>query len=340
MNNFNTFITRNKKAEIISFSDFPIYKKINLSSPNLLNKIKIDNIYHKNNSLIISSEARLSLDNLGEEILNKNNDHFIINLQLEEPNSNNVSSERKKKVKENNKNKKKIFTKLNSTTKKSKNILSKSANVSPLNRTQKLNNKLESKQQKNMLKIKNINKFINKPSNNKNNTSQKSFLSKSNIVNTKYKFPKNLNNIDKVFIEYQNIFGQHFERIEYIYDNMTELDKKNCISSLINYISELKKSHKDIQERYEEMKKQNENKEKLIKNANKQINILSLKNKNKSVNLSTEESYNDTQILMTQTIKKKPIQLKKMNICNLISKKKSSSLPGSKILSSKKGNKN
>ena len=117
---------------------------------------------------------------------------------------------------------------------------------------------------------------------------------------------------------------------------MTDLDKKNCILSLINYISELKKSHKDIQERYEEMKKQNENKEKLIKDVNKQINILTLRNKNKSINLSTEESYNDTQILKTETIKKKPIQLKKLNIYHLKPKKKSSSLPGSKILSSKK----
>ena len=333
MNNFNTLITTNKKVENLTFSDFPIFKKIYLSSPNLLNKIKTDNIYQKNNSLIYLSEARISLDNLGEEILNKNNDNFLINLQLEESNSNHLIIEKKKKVKEKNKNK--IFTKLNLTTKKNKNI-SKSVNVSPLNNTKKINNKVERKEQKKMLKVKNVNKFINKPSNNKINSSQKSFYSKSKILNTKYKFPKNLNNIDKVFIEYQNIFGENFERIEYIYDNMTELDKKNCILSLINYISELKKSHKDIQERYEEMKKQNENKEKLIKDVNKQINILTLRNKNKSINLSTEESYNDTQILKTETIKKKPIQLKKLNIYHLKPKKKSSSLPGSKILSSKK----
>ena len=262
-----------------------------------------------------SSDSKISLDNLGEEILNTNNDNLIINLKLEEPNSSYIIKNRKKKVKEKNKND--SFTKLNSIT--NKNMLSKSVNISLLNKTKKKNYKLENKQQNNHLKIKNVNKFINKPSNIKINSSEISFFSKSK--NTKYKFPKNINNIDKVFIEYQNIFGQNFERIENIYDNMTELDKKNCILSLINYISELKKSHKDIQERYEEMKKQNENKEKLIKDVNKQINILTLRNKNKSINLSTEESYNYTQILKTETIKKKPIQLKKLNIYHLKPKK-------------------
>ena len=276
-----------------------------------------------------SSDSKISLDNLGEEILNTNNDNLIINLKLEEQNTSYIIKNRKKKVKEKNKND--SFTKLNSIT--NKNMLSKSVNISLLNKTKKKNYKLENKQQNNHLKIKNVNKFINKPSNIKINSSEISFFSKSK--NTKYKFPKNINNIDKVFIEYQNIFGQNFERIENIYDNMTELDKKNCILSLINYISELKKSHKDIQERYEEMKKQNENKNKLIKDANKQINILTFNNKTKSINLSTEESYNDSQILITKNIKRKSIQLKKLNVSNLKSNKKSSSLPGSKILSSK-----
>jgi hypothetical protein len=276
-----------------------------------------------------SSDSKISLDNLGEEILNTNNDNLIINLKLEEPNSSYIIKNRKKKVKEKNKND--SFTKLNSIT--NKNMLSKSVNISLLNKTKKKNYKLENKQQNNHLKIKNVNKFINKPSNIKINSSEISFFSKSK--NTKYKFPKNINNIDKVFIEYQNIFGQNFERIENIYDNMTELDKKNCILSLIYYISELKKSHQDIKERYEEMKKQNENKNKLIKDANKQINILTFNNKTKSINLSTEESYNDSQILITKNIKRKSIQLKKLNVSNLKSNKKSSSLPGSKILSSK-----
>ena len=258
-----------------------------------------------------SSDSKISLDNLGEEILNTNNDNLIINLKLEEPNSSYIIKNRKKKVKEKNKND--SFTKLNSIT--NKNMLSKSVNISLLNKTKKKNYKLENKQQNNHLKIKNVNKFINKPSNIKINSSEISFFSKSK--NTKYKFPKNVNNIDKVFIEYQNIFGQNFERIENIYDNMTELDKKNCILSLIYYISELKKSHQDIKERYEEMKKQNENKNKLIKDANKQINILTFNNKTKSINLSTEESYNDSQILITKNIKRKSIQLKKLNVSNL-----------------------
>ena len=104
MNNFNTLITTNKKVENLTFSDFPIFKKIYLSSPNLLNKIKTDNNYKKNNSLIYLSEARISLDNLGEEILNKNNDNFLINLQLEESNSNHLIIEKKKKVKKKKKN--------------------------------------------------------------------------------------------------------------------------------------------------------------------------------------------------------------------------------------------
>ena len=98
MNNFNTLITTNKKVENLTFSDFPIFKKIYLSSPNLLNKIKTDNIYQKNNSLIYLSEARISLDNLGDEILNKNNDNFLINLQLEESNSNHLIIKKKKRL--------------------------------------------------------------------------------------------------------------------------------------------------------------------------------------------------------------------------------------------------
>ena len=46
-----------------------------------------------------SSDSKISLDNLGEEILNTNNDNLIINLKLEEPNSSYIIKNRKKKVK-------------------------------------------------------------------------------------------------------------------------------------------------------------------------------------------------------------------------------------------------
>ena len=331
MNNFNTILSNNKKKNYLTFSDFPIFKEYYRSCDNLTNKLKIDNIYQQEKQIY---EGRISLENLGEEILNTNNDKLITTLQLES----NLLIKEKKKLKETLR-KKNSLTNLNVLLKKKK-ISSKSVNLSS-KKTKQSNNKNSTKKIKNNIKVKNINKFINKPNFDKSqtlnsNNSKKKYARsisinntnkyKINLRNTNYRFPKNLTNIDKVYIEYQNIFGQNFERIEHTYLNMTELDKKNCIYSLLNYISDLKKSHKEIKEKNEFLKKENEKNEKKIKEVNNQINKLSRNNK-KSINLSTEESHNNNKYLFSENNTQS----------NYVKKRrKASSLQGSKILSSKK----
>jgi hypothetical protein len=95
---------------------------------------------------------------------------------------------------------------------------------------------------------------------------------KINIMNkTNFKFPKIIKNTLNAMIDFQNIFGKKFENAFFIINKMTELDKDNCIYSLLQLVNELNNQNLNYFEKYEQLKKDNINKDKLLKESNKEI---------------------------------------------------------------------
>ena len=95
---------------------------------------------------------------------------------------------------------------------------------------------------------------------------------KKNIINkTNFKFPKIIKNTLNAVIDFQNIFGKKFENSFFVINKMTELDKDNCIYSLLQLVNELNNQNLNYFEKYEQLKKDNINKDKLLKESNKEI---------------------------------------------------------------------
>ena len=169
-----------------------------------------------------------------------------------------------------------------------------------------INNKSKISIQNNNNKLKNIEFSSSKKKlvkNNNNNNDNSSISSTSRIRGRSmpnmrtHKSQNNLRlpnksiikNKDKIMIELQKIFGEKMQLNDDIYQNMTELDKKNCINFLLevvkemNNINKMNKSKNDgykqlIEAKDEEIKKyKNEIKElkkeilklnKIIRNTN------------------------------------------------------------------------
>ncbi len=246
--------------------------------------------------------------NSNEKLITNNNfiDEIILNDKFITPNKKNNNKINKKPVKSFSTTHLKITKKIN--VYKYNNINNKEIKNKIIKSPNQFSNKLLLKeiQNKNTIKINpiNINKFINKPQKIKNiqsnNFSHKKNLSlsksfnlpyknlitinkkrkktnsmdnkKINIMNkTNFKFPKIIKNTLNAMIDFQNIFGKKFENAFFIINKMTELDKDNCIYSLLQLVNELNNQNLNYFEKYEQLKKDNINKEKLLKESNKEI---------------------------------------------------------------------
>ena len=302
-NNFKTILMESKKnSELNSFREIQIHNNSQYNSAKqLIKRCYLDNNYIFDILKIKVSAERNTIENIEEE-LSLNNDKLITNLQIE-PNytdenltlvfNNTITHFSKKK------NKSQLF-------KTKKKNFSLSINSIGLKKTIKKNTSLTKTPHIN-IKVKNINKFINKPLKDKINNSydkndsnkhyrakSSSFQNKENKVKlnfhniylsktkTKFNFPKNIKNIQKNYNELQNIFGEKLDKCNFIYEQMTEMDKKNCISSLLLLIKELKRNNDLLKENNDYFKKENDNKTKNIKYLNQEIKLLE-RSKNNSL---------------------------------------------------------
>ena len=303
-NNFKTILMQSKKnSELNSFREIQIHNNYQYNSATQLTKrYYLDNNYIFDILKIKESVERNNIENIEDELL-LNNDKLISNLQIE-PNftdenltlvfNNTISN----------------FSKLNNKNallKTKKKNYSLHINTIGLKKTSKKNSLFPKSPHIN-IKLKNINKFINKPLKEKinhsydksehnkhiraksstfHNKENKAKLNFHNIYLSKTKsnfhFPKNIKNIQKNYNDLQNIFGEKLDKSNIIYEQMTELDKKNCISSLLQLIKELKKNNDLLKESNDYFKKENDNKTKNIKNLNKEIKLLG-RTKNNSLN--------------------------------------------------------
>ena len=291
-----------KNSELNSFREIQIHNNYQYKSATQLTKrYYLDNNYIFDILKIKNSAERNNIENIEDELL-INNDKLISNLQIEP----NYTDENLTLV-------------FNNTI----THFSKSKNKSPFKIKRKNNslivptiglkksikkNSIITKTPHTNIKLKNIKKFINKPLKDKSNYSydkiennkhirakSSTFQNKENKVKlnfhniylsktkSKFNFPKNTKNIQKNYNELQNIFGEKLDKSDFIYEQMTEMDKKNCISSLLQLIKELKKNNDLLKESNDYFKKENDNKTKNIKNLNKEIKLLG-RTKNNSLN--------------------------------------------------------
>jgi len=141
---------------------------------------------------------------------------------------------------------------------------------------------------------------------------------KKNITNknkTNFKFPKIVKNTLSAVIDFQNIFGKKFENSFVIINKMTELDKDNCIFSLLQLVNELNNQNLNFSEKYEQIKKDNINKDKLLKESNKEI--INLKKINNNI-----MNHNETDFInnnKSHLIKNNYLKHRKNKSTNLIS---------------------
>ena len=290
--------------------------------------------------------------NSNEKLITNNNfiDEIILNDKFITPNKKNNNKINKKPVKSFSTTHLKITKKIN--VYKYNNINNKEIKNKIIKSSNQFSNKLLLKeiQNKNTIKINpiNINKFINKPQKIKNiqsnNFSHKKNLSlsksfnlpyknlitinkkrkktnsmdnkKINIMNkTNFKFPKIIKNTLNAMIDFQNIFGKKFENAFFIINKMTELDKDNCIYSLLQLVNELNNQNLNYFEKYEQLKKDNINKEKLLKESNKEI--INLQKINNNI-----MNHNETDFInknKSHSIKNKYLKHRKNKSTNLIS---------------------
>lgn len=83
-----------------------------------------------------------------------------------------------------------------------------------------------------------------------------------------------IKNKDKLYIELKKIFGEKINLNDDLYQNMADLDKKNCITFLLESIKELININKTIQSKLDTYKEINESKDKQIKENKNQIKEL------------------------------------------------------------------
>lgn len=316
INNFRTILLKSKKKkEFSSFSEIQlntIYK--NNSARELTKRNYLSNNYIFDFLKIKDSEARLTLDHIGDELL-LNNDKLISNLKIE-PNFFDENLFLNKTVNEI----------------KPKTPLNKSSNNKHLNLSS-IQLKKNHKKIPFHIKLKNINQFINKPSKNKNShsfnksESTKHIKSKSSSFNSKiirnknFNFPKNIKNIDKSYFDLENIFGEKFELSNNLFQQMNDLDKKNCICYLLNFIKELKRNNDILKKNNNLLKTENEEKSKNIKYLNEEIKLYKRERK-KSLNNTTPKRNNNYKKSISPNLKAIKLNNSKTLSSNNISKTK------------------
>ena len=133
---------------------------------------------------------------------------------------------------------------------------------------------------------------------------------RSNKSLSNLRFPNKsiIKNQDKVMIELQKLFGDKIQLNEDIYQNMTELDKKNCINFLLEAVKELNNINKINKSKTDGYKEIIENKENDIKNLKNEIKELKKENMKLNKLIKTNNQLNKK---LSQNIDNLKLQLEK-----------------------------
>ena len=122
-----------------------------------------------------------------------------------------------------------------------------------------------------------------------------------------------IKNQDKVIIELQKLFGEKIQLNEETYQNMTDLDKKNCINFLLETVKELNNLHKINQSKTNGYKQIIESKEQQIKTHKNEIKELKKENIKLNKIIKTNNQLNKK---LSQNIDNLKLQLEKEKIKN------------------------
>lgn len=117
-----------------------------------------------------------------------------------------------------------------------------------------------------------------------------------------------IKNQDKVIIELEKLFGEKIQLTEDLYKNMTDLDKKNCITFLLETIKEINNSNKINKAKNDGYKQVIEAKEKEIKNYKNEIKELKKENIKLNKLIKTNNQLNKK---LTQNLSNLKLQLEK-----------------------------
>ena len=135
--------------------------------------------------------------------------------------------------------------------------------------------------------------------------SMKSNRSQSNLRLPKKSITKNN---DKVILELQKLFGDKLQLSEDIYQNLTELDKKNCINFLLEAVKEMNNTNKINKAKTDGYKQIIESKEQDIKNLKNEIKELKKENIKLNKIIKTNNQLNKK---LSQNVDNLKIQLEK-----------------------------
>lgn len=306
MSKFDNFKTLKSKAKNnavhLSVSDIPICPIIHHpSAPNLHMVKKIDLATPKNRLSKEASDIRFKIDNIDHEFL-KEEDKQITNLDLEEENWEKLKTEMSVNKSSSKLSQTQILKSVKSPLTRTKVKPSRSLDASPLRLNKKKTPSTLKKADHKNVKIKNINKFINKPNGASKPTTIKKNInhSRSTSVSTPVRgshtrnksvdrpiktmsakqkqilhFNTNIKkSIDKAFVDLQSMFGRELNNLEGVYSNFSEEDKKNLIGGMLTFVLQMKNENKETKSKSDSMKKEVDNKSKIILALNKDIKLL------------------------------------------------------------------
>ena len=146
-----------------------------------------------------------------------------------------------------------------------------------------------------------------------------------------------IKNQDKVIMELQKLFGEKIQLNEETYQNMTELDKKNCINFLLETVKELNNLHKINQSKTNGYKQIIESKEQQIKTHKNEIKELKKENLKLNKIIKTNNQLNKK---LSQNIENLKLQLEKEKIKNKTNARGKSTSKLNNIYSKKYKNEN
>mgnify|MGYP006873062896 CR=1 FL=1 len=343
----DSFENESKKNSIISLENGGSYI---INSPS--NKIKSSSVDKKSNKQKRNRNRNkmddyTSISNLNSFDLNCNKMSYSrSNNKL---NTNNVGKKRQNnssqnlkktgsltKSKNNYKNVKQFINKPNETRKNNQNNLTTSINKS-LQRNRKLNNgnRIHNQSSKKSFNIKNCD-TLSLASNSRLET--RSCMRGSSMPSKKSNLhlPNKsiIKNQDKLMTELQKLFGEKIQLSSDLYENMTDLDKKNCINFLLESVKELNNINKINKSKTDGYKQINEAKDQQIKNFKNEIKELK-----KEIMKLNKIIKKDMQInkKLTQNVDNLKIQLEKEKTKNktLQSRNRSTSKLNSSFMNNK-----
>ena len=83
-----------------------------------------------------------------------------------------------------------------------------------------------------------------------------------------------IRNHEKTFTELQSLFGQKLDNVDNKYNDLSEVDKKTLISTLLGIVYELKTEAKISKTKCDSMKKEIESNKKIMNSTNKEVTKL------------------------------------------------------------------